>query len=97
CQQRQRKIFTETPDELLRGLGALDERGLPTHTGILLFGKNPQQFIPQAGLLFIKFIGTEPRGEDGLAGYGRREEVTGPLARIIERAWQIVWGEMSVG
>ncbi|MGH2521521.1 MAG: ATP-binding protein [Anaerolineales bacterium] len=96
-QQRQRKIFDETPDELLRELGALDEHGRPTRTGILLFGRNPQQFIPQSGLLFVKFVGTEPRGEDGLAGYGRREEVTGPLARIIERAWQIVWGEMSVG
>ncbi len=96
-QQRQRKVVTQTPDELLREIGALDEQGRPTHSGILLFGKNPQQFIPQAGLVFVKFPGTEPRGEEGLAGYGRREEVGGPLARVIEGAWQIVWGEMSVG
>jgi ATP-dependent DNA helicase RecG len=96
-QQRQRRTLAQTPDELLRQMGALDERGLPTHTGILLFAKNPQHFIPQSGLVFVKFIGTEPRGEEGLAGYGRREEVGGPLARIIEGAWKIVWEEMNVG
>jgi len=96
-QQRQRRALSQTPDELLRQMGAIDERGLPTHSGILLFGKNPQHFIPQSGLVFVKFIGTEPRGEEGLAGYGRREEVAGPLARIIEGAWKIVWEEMNVG
>jgi ATP-dependent DNA helicase RecG len=62
-----------------------------------LFGRNPQQYLPQAGLVFVKFIGTEPRGEGGLPGYGRREEITGPLARVIESAWEVVWEEMHVG
>lgn len=96
-QLRLRRAAAQTPDELLRDLGAIDDQGRPTHTGILLFGKNPQHFIPQSGLVFVKFIGTEPRGEEGLAGYGRREEVAGPLARIIEAAWKIVWEEMNVG
>jgi ATP-dependent DNA helicase RecG len=96
-QQRQRRILTQTPEELLREIGALNEAGQITHSGILLFGRNPQQFIPQSGLVFVKFQGTEPRGEEGLAGYGRRDEVGGPLARVIEGAWQIVWGEMNVG
>jgi ATP-dependent DNA helicase RecG len=96
-QQRQRRVITQAPDELLREMGALDEAGHPTTSGLLLFGRNPQQFMPQAGLVFVKFVGTEPRGEDGLAGYGRREEFAGPLARVIEAAWQVVWGEMSVG
>ena len=47
--------------------------------------------------MFVKFIGTEPRGEGGLPGYGRREEITGPLARVIESAWEVVWEEMHVG
>ena len=64
---------------------------------MLLFGKNPQQFLPQTSLVFVKFIGTEPRGEGGLPGYGRREEITGPLARVIEGAWDVVWEEMHVG
>jgi ATP-dependent DNA helicase RecG len=96
-QQRQRRTLPQAPDELLREIGALNEQGHPTHSGILLFGKNPQQFMPQSSLVFVKFIGTEPRGEEGLAGYGRREEVTGPLARVIEGAWKIVWEEMNVG
>jgi ATP-dependent DNA helicase RecG len=96
-QQRLRRPLTHSPDEILREIGATDERGAPTHSGLLLFGRNPQQFLPQSGLVFVKFMGTEPRGEDGLAGYGRREEIGGPLARIIETAWQIVWGEMNVG
>jgi ATP-dependent DNA helicase RecG len=96
-QQRQRRVIETTPDELLREIGALDAHGAPTHSGVLLFGKNPQQFLPQAGLIFVKFPGTEPRGEGGLAGYGRREEFNGPLARVIEGAWQVIWGEMSVG
>ena len=96
-QQRQRRVITQTPDELLREIGALDPDDRPTHSGLLLFGRNPQTFMPQAGLVFVKFVGTEPRGEDGLAGYGRREEFAGPLARVIEAAWQVIWGEMSVG
>jgi ATP-dependent DNA helicase RecG len=96
-EQRQRRAITQPVDELLREIGSLDEYGRPTTSGLLLFGRQPQHFLPQSGLVFVKFVGTEPRGEDGLAGYGRREEVNGPLARVIEAAWQIVWGEMSVG
>ncbi len=96
-EERQRRRVTATPDELLHEIGALDAHGQPTVAGMLLFGKNPQQFLPQAGLVFVKFIGTEPRGEGGLPGYGRREEITGPLARVIESAWEVVWEEMHVG
>ncbi len=96
-EERQRKRITSTPDELLREIGALDAEGNPTVSGLLLFGKNPQQFLPQTGLVFVKFIGTEPRGEGGLPGYGRREEITGPLARVIEGAWDVIWEEMHVG
>jgi ATP-dependent DNA helicase RecG len=32
-----------------------------------------------------------------MAGYGRREEISGPVARIVERAWNVVWEEMRVG
>jgi len=94
---RQKRAVVGEPDEVLREIHALDFQGKPTTGGILLFGKNPQQFFPQSGIVFVKFIGTEPRGEDGLAGYGRREEINGPVARIIERAWQIIYEEMAMG
>jgi ATP-dependent DNA helicase RecG len=96
-EERQRRHITESIDEVLQSIGAIDILGQPTVSGLLLFGKQPQHYLPSAGLVFVKFIGTEPRGEGGLPGYGRREEVNGPLARVIEGAWEIVWEEMHVG
>ncbi len=84
-------------DDLLVEIGATDEAGHPTVAGLLLFGRNPQAFLPQSGLVFVRFVGTEPRGEDGLAGYGRREEIGGSLARIIERTWEVLLEEMHIG
>ena len=82
---------------LMNEIGATDKEGNPTLIGLLLFGRNPQAFLPQSGVVFVKFPSTEPRGEDGGIGYGRRDELTGSLARIIERAWSIVFDEMRVG
>ena len=88
---------TGTLDEMLFEIGAVDHDGRPTVAGILLFGKNPQAFFPQSGLVFVRFPGTTPGSEDGGAGYGRRDELAGPLARVVERAWNITWEEMRVG
>jgi ATP-dependent DNA helicase RecG len=41
-------------------------------------------------------VGKTPRGENGLAGYSRREELTGPLPRLIENAWNLIWSEMAI-
>lgn len=83
--------------ELLYEIGATNREGEPTTIGVLLFGKKPQLFFPQSGITFVRFPGTEPRGEDGGIGYGRRDEITGNLARVIERAWNIIFEEMRVG
>ncbi|MCA9979304.1 MAG: putative DNA binding domain-containing protein, partial [Anaerolineales bacterium] len=84
-------------DELLFEIGAITAVGEPTVGGILLFGKNPQAFLPQSGAVFVRFPSTEPRAATGEAGYGRRDEIRGPLPRIVERLWNIVWEEMRVG
>lgn len=94
---RQRRRITGTVEELMVEIGAMTPEGRPTVAGILLFGKNPQQFLPQSGVVFVKYPGTTPHGEGGLPGYARREEIGGPLARVIERAWEIVWEEMQLG
>ncbi|MFN2134802.1 MAG: ATP-binding protein [Candidatus Promineifilaceae bacterium] len=86
-----------TTAELLFEMGATDREGNPTVTGILLFGKNPQAFFPQSGIVFVRFPGEEARGEDGGIGYGRRDELAGPLARLVARAWNVVFEEMRVG
>jgi ATP-dependent DNA helicase RecG len=83
--------------QMLWEIGATDRAGNPTTVGILLFGRKPQLFFPQSGVVFVKFAGTEPRGEDGGIGYGRRDEIGGNLARIIERTWNIIFEEMRVG
>ncbi len=90
-------VRTASVSQLMHEIGATDREGNPTLIGLLLFGRNPQAFLPQSGVVFVKFPGTEPRGEDGGIGYGRRDELTGPVARIIERAWAIVFDEMRVG
>ncbi|MGQ9584386.1 MAG: ATP-binding protein [Anaerolineae bacterium] len=94
--ERQRRPVSGPVDELLTEIGALDEAGEPTVAGLLLFGHKPSTFLPQAGLVFVRFVGTEPRGRDGLAGYGRREEINGPLPHLIEQAWKVLWEEMRV-
>jgi ATP-dependent DNA helicase RecG len=95
--ERSRRPLVGDVDELLLEIDAIDQTGRPTVSGILLFSANPQAFLPQSGLTFVRFVGTEPRGEDGLAGYGRREEIGGPLARLVEQTWAVLLEEMHVG
>lgn len=84
----------QTEDELLRATGALDSQGEVTVAGMLLFGRTPQAFIPQGGLVYVRFVGTDPRGPGGQPGYSRREEFNGGLARVIESAWAVLLTEL---
>ncbi len=43
----------------------------------------------------MKFADTQPRGEGGSFGHGRREDIIGPLPNMIERAWSIIYEEMD--
>jgi ATP-dependent DNA helicase RecG len=95
--ERTRRAVNRPVDDLLLEIGAIDEEGHPTIAGLLLFAQNPQSFLPQSGLTFVRFVGTEPRGDNGLAGYGRREEIDGPLARLVEKTWSVLLEEMHVG
>lgn len=94
--ERTKRPYNGKIDDLLLEVGAINSEGAPTVTGILLFSEYPQQWLPQSGVVFAKFVGTTPRGESGLAGYSRREELTGPLPRLIEATWNLVWSEMAV-
>ncbi|MCP4538465.1 MAG: transcriptional regulator [Chloroflexi bacterium] len=96
-EERHHREQTGHVDDLLVEVGALNEAGHPTITGVLLFARNPQAFLPQSGLTFVKFVGTTPRGETGQPGYGRRDEISGPLARIVQRTWEVVGEEMRIG
>ena len=94
--ERTKRPYNGKVDDLLREIGAIDAANRPTVSGILLFCEYPQHWLPQSGVVFAKFVGKTPRGENGLAGYSRREELTGPLPRLIEAAWNLIWSEMAV-
>ncbi|GAB1420574.1 hypothetical protein MASR2M15_06780 [Anaerolineales bacterium] len=94
--ERTKRPFKGDVNELLKEVGALTSDGKPTVVGILMFNEYPQQWLPQSSVVFAKFVGTTPRGESGLAGYTRREELTGPLPRLVESVWNLVWSEMAV-
>ncbi len=93
--ERSPRALVGSTETLLQQMGALTASGTATALGMVLFGEEPQIFLPQCGLTFVKFAGSDRRGEHGQIGYGRREDITGPLARVIERAWRVVWEEMS--
>lgn len=94
--QRQNPRGTVVPkDKLLQQIGALTEGRVPTVSGILLFGREPQLFLPQSRAIFVRFADVTPRGPEGSFGYGRREEFVGPLPKIIDRAWRVIWEEMD--
>jgi ATP-dependent DNA helicase RecG len=91
---KQGRDLNLSEDELLRSIGALTADGQPTVAGILLFGKQPQSYLPQSGLTYVRFPGTEVRGSNSPLIYSRREDVNGPLARIVEKAWSILLQEL---
>ncbi|MCA9908633.1 MAG: putative DNA binding domain-containing protein [Anaerolineae bacterium] len=94
--ERTKRPYNGKIDDLLREIGAVDNAGRATVSGILLLSEYPQHWLPQSGIVFAKFVGKTPRGENNLAGYTRREELTGPLPRLVEAAWNLVWSEMAV-
>ena len=80
--------------EMLFSTGALDRDKQVTVTGMLLFGQRPQAFLPQSGVVFVRFPGTQIGGAGDARGYARREEINGPLHGIIEQTWDVLWDEM---
>jgi ATP-dependent DNA helicase RecG len=94
--ERTKRPFNGEETDLFQEIGAINSEGQPTVTGVLLFCEYPQQWLPQSSVVFAKFVGKTPRGDSGLAGYTRREELTGPLPRLIENAWNLIWSEMAV-
>ena len=58
-QERNFALKTNTPpDQTLTQLNLLDDKNL-THAAVLLFGRNPQRFLPSAEIKCMHFHGTE--------------------------------------
>jgi ATP-dependent DNA helicase RecG len=81
-------------DDVLQASGGLTGTGQPTVAGVLLFGKDPQSFVPQSGLTYVRFAGTGPSGGAGAPGYTRRVDCNGALAEVIEQAWATLTQEL---
>ena len=94
--ERAKRAYSGEINRLLAETGAITADGKPTVCGLLLFSDYPQRWLPQSSVVFVRFVGTTPRGEHGLAGYIRREEITGSVPRLIEATWNLVWSEMAI-
>ena len=94
--ERTKRVYSGDINRLLAEAGAITADGKPTVCGMLLFSDYPQRWLPQSSVVFVRFVGTTPRGEQGHAGYTRREEITGSVPRLIEATWNLVWSEMAI-
>ncbi len=80
-----------TPEELLRRRGGLDAALAPTYAGILLFGREPQRFLPAAEILLARYPGT------AMGDVFLKEEARGPLPEQIRRAEAFLAANMRRG
>jgi len=84
-----------TRQEFLRDAGAVNVEDAPTAVGLLLFGRYPQRFFPQARVVVVRYKGTSVHeAVVGADRYVRRVDIEGPLARQVERAWEVLFEEI---
>jgi ATP-dependent DNA helicase RecG len=85
-------------DHVLKSIGAIEElEGIyyPTTAGLLFFNPDPQAFLPQARVTFLRFAGTDVASGDGRGGlYLVNQELRGTLPDIIETAQSVVLENM---
>jgi len=80
-----------SPREILRKRGCLTADGVPTHAGILLFGREPWRFVPGSDVIVVRYAGIE-MGDTYL-----REDIRDNLPEQIRRAEAFVVSNMRVG
>ena len=80
-----------SPEEVLRRRGCLTREGKPTYAGILLFGKDPTQFVAGCEVTVVRYAGTE-MGDEFL-----REDIRDTLPEQIRRAEAFLVSNMRVG
>ena len=72
-----------TTKDILYQRGCLVKQGdnfVPTHAGILLFGKSPQQFTRSSEITAVRFAG------ESMSDTFNRQDITGTLVEQIQRA-----------
>jgi ATP-dependent DNA helicase RecG len=68
-------------EHYLRSLKCLDAGGVPTVAGMLLFGREPQRWIPDARISAVRFDGVAVSGE-----FADRKEIGGTLLQQLDHA-----------
>jgi len=76
-------------DRLLVARSLIKPSGEITAACILLFGKNPQQFLPEAYIRVLKYIGTE-RGAGRSQQLRIDEKIEGPIPRALIAARNLI-------
>lgn len=83
---------TQRASDMLRRRGVLRPGdGRPTYAGLLLFGREPQQWLPSAQILVARYPGTE-MGDTFL-----RQQIDGPLPQQIAKAETFLLDNMRRG
>lgn len=68
-------------ERYLRSLNCVDENRTPTVAGVLFFGRDPQQWLPDARISAVRFRTSRPSTD-----FADRREITGTLSAQIEGA-----------
>jgi len=84
-------VGDSSPEEILRRRGCLTPEGQPTYAGILLFGKDPTQFVAGCEVTVVRYAGTE-MGDEFI-----REDIRDTLPEQIRRAEAFLVSNMRVG
>lgn len=71
----------EQPERYLRALKCLTDEGFPTVAGILMFGRDPQRWLPDARITAVRVPGTEMKLD-----FSDRQEIAGRLTAQIDGA-----------
>jgi ATP-dependent DNA helicase RecG len=84
--------FLGTPEQFLTDNYFVEERGgelAPNLAALLLFAKQPTRWHARCGINFVRWSGTERKFGAEL-NVEKRLQVDGPLATIIERAYEMI-------
>lgn len=78
-------------EKLLRSRSLLTSRGDVTNAAVLLFGKHPENFFPQAHVRVVRFLSTE-RGTGAALGVDDDNDhrIEGPIPVVIAKAADVI-------
>jgi len=77
--------------DLLTEIGAATREGYITVAGMLLFGRDPQHWLPYSSARLVRYVGKKTDNPVF------EQTVTGPLSRLIDQLWSLIREQMKSG